>query len=422
MASARRLTSILVSGWLLLGSTAWAQGVEEALRAGTAALSRSAPREALQHFRQAAAKAPTLPQIQVLRGIAAEAVGEFEEALEAYRIASQQEPSFNNRLMLGMLAQRMGNTDLALQTLAAGPFEGESDRTTVMQYLFQSLLEDDRRAEALALARSEGWLREGSDYCGDVAEISARETRALLAWLLHPERAACALATAISETRSGLVRLPRLVLLDLVQRASDPTVRDKAAIFLRHRLPGHQVAKAAESLNIAGFNLWNRDSNAADAVQAFERAIAADPKFSWPYSSIGWVHGSQGNHQQALEWYRKAVAINPDHWRAHVGIGASAASLKRWEEARQAYQRAVALNPEDASSYRGLAWVLVRIGHEADAIQAFQAAVKLMPTLQEEREYLTRKLGTDPLVGATPFVEPEGGPDPSKTPTPFPSW
>ena len=69
---------------------------------------------ALEHYRTATRLAP---------GEAAEALGEFDEALSAYQAAARRAPSTRTWLRLGVMADRVGHVDVAIQSLehAYGP-------------------------------------------------------------------------------------------------------------------------------------------------------------------------------------------------------------------------------------------------------------------------------------------------------------
>src|SRR4029079_18057137 len=76
-------------------------------------------REALHHYRTAAVAEPASLDAQTRRGAMAEALGEFDEALEAYGKAARQEPSAHTFYRAGVLAERMGNHGLAVDYLTA---------------------------------------------------------------------------------------------------------------------------------------------------------------------------------------------------------------------------------------------------------------------------------------------------------------
>jgi len=94
------------------------------LAVGRAAANRRAYREALGHYREAAAAAPDLPAAHVARGEIAQILGEYEEALAAFQRAAAIAPSPEANLRVGAAAERLGRVDVAIQTLesASGPW------------------------------------------------------------------------------------------------------------------------------------------------------------------------------------------------------------------------------------------------------------------------------------------------------------
>jgi len=78
---------------------------------------------ALEHYRTATRLAPDSTTAQPALGEAAEALGEFDEALSAYQAAARRAPSTRTWLPLGVMADRVGHVDVAIQSLehAYGP-------------------------------------------------------------------------------------------------------------------------------------------------------------------------------------------------------------------------------------------------------------------------------------------------------------
>lgn len=210
--------------------------VEVPLPAGLQALKDSKLREALDHFRKAVTHTPSFAAAHGLRGMAAELLGEFEEALESYRTLVQLEPSAENHLRLGMLTERMGSTNLSVQSLQTSVSAAQRGGEGAADYLFRVFVESEDRASALELAKARGWLREGANYCDQGQAGVSNETQVLLAMLVHPRRADCLLPLGMALTEAGLVDLARLVLLDRIQNSPSREVREKAQAFLRHRL------------------------------------------------------------------------------------------------------------------------------------------------------------------------------------------
>jgi tetratricopeptide (TPR) repeat protein len=409
------------------------------IQAGDEAARQRALREALNHYRAAAILEPASLEAQTRRGAMAEMLGDFDEALDAYGRASRLQPSALAHYRAGAMADRMGNVVLATEYLNASvqapPTRGERwaqtgqrwiepvtttldgsrwarmlpdwvlgslhlirvalakavlDREVVAAALFTTQLEAGQPERALEVARRHGWVREGADYCVATSGAVGTETRALVGMLVAPERADCLLSLGRALTDSGLVRLSRLVLQDRIRRSSDPRVRHEAETFLRYRLPAHDVPKVAESLNIAAYNLQHRFGDQAAATAVYQKAIAADPKFSWPYANLGRLYMELNQYDLAVDWLGTAIRVNPNHFRAHVNLGVTLQALRRYEEAVAAHRAALALNPDDASSHANLGRSLLSLGRDTEGVRALQTAVRLDPSFAEERELLSR--------------------------------
>ena len=443
---AQRVIAILAL--CLLAGCGASREARASLDAGRRAMSAKSFNEALNHFRVAIAHAPADAAAHAARGDAAEALGEFDEALEAYRTATRLKPSATNRMRLGTIAARSGHLDVAAQALegADGPWRQHalvgvavgaatlavcapqhwpqvvqlwkvclpgalnagtsaqaSSRERVANYRFEILVEAGQRDAALALARSRGWIRDDVNYCEPHDLPLSNETAALLAMLLQPQQADCLLSVGARAGDDGLVRLGRLMLQDRVERSASPEVREQAAWYLRYRLPATDPVKTAESLNVTGWRLQYRFRRPQEALNAFNRAIAADPAFSWPYHNIGRLYLDQGNLEQALPWLARAVEVNPNHWRAQFSLGIAAHKAKRYDDALAAYARAVAMSPDDADTHANIGWILVRTGRDAEGVRELQTAVRLDPSLDRERQYLDGRFGRDARQGPTPF-------------------
>jgi len=404
--------------------------------------------QALEHYRTATRLAPDSATAQLALGEAAEALGEFDEALSAYQAAARRAPSTTTWLRLGEMADRMGQVDVAIQSLehAYGPWRQHaslglkvgvimfitcvpthwpnvsalwavclpaatqlgratfrSSQESVPEYIFRILVEAGRREQAVALARHRGWLRDKGDYCRSGDLPVSGETAGLLAMMLEPDRADCLVLLGEHITDDGLARLGRLVLLDRTQHSQSPQSRSQAEWLLRYRLPDHEVPKLAESLNVTGWRLQNRGKKSSEALAVFTRAIAADPKFSWPYHNIGRLYMSQNNDSEALPWLTRALEANPNHLRAHFNLGAAAGRLGRYDEALAAFNRVLTMDPTDAEAHASIGWLLLKAGRQGEGLRELQIAVRLEPGLDQERRFLDAQFGRDARQGPTPF-------------------
>src|SRR5256885_1734752 len=134
--------------------------------------------------------------------------GDLREALEHYRTAT--------RLAPGSATAHLGRTWF------------RSSRERVPQYAFRVMVEAGRREQAIALARSRGWLRDYGDYCTTSELPVSSETAGLLAMMLQPDRADCLAVLGERLADDGLARLGRLVLLDRSQRSRSPEIKAQA--------------------------------------------------------------------------------------------------------------------------------------------------------------------------------------------------
>ena len=418
------------------------------LGAARAATERRAYREALVHYRAAAASAPQVAAPHVARGELAEMLGEYDEALAAFQHAAAIAPSVDTSRRIAAVADRLGQVDLAVQTLdaAQGPwrehagagarsaaaaflgcaplywanpfrlwqtcvtrsrhsydFSFDASREVVPRWVFRILVEAGRHDGALTLARSRGWVRSDVDYCGRHALPIDEETSAVLAMLTQPERADCVVAAAVGVADDGGARLARMMLLDRIARSPDAETRQRAQYYLRYRLPDHDVPRLAEALNATGWRLQHIHDAPDEALVVFQKAIDVDPRFSWPHHNIGRLYMAKSDYEQARIWLERALAVNPDHWRALYNYGVTSTNLKRWPDALTAYRKALAISPNDARLHANVGWTLIELGQHLEADRELQIAVRLDPSLHAERAYLNSRYGPDARSGPTPF-------------------
>ena len=276
-------------------------------------------------------------------------------------------------------------------------------REAIPQLLFAILFETGDHTRAVAYAHSRGWVTPEHGWCAArTPSVLSGETLAQLAIVMDPKRADCAIPVAAGLANDGLARRSRLMLVDRINRSPDPAAREAAQRFLRYRLPDHDVPVIAESLNITGSTLRHSLPQPDEAVAMFKKAIAADPRFSWPYHNIAKVYMDRNDYRTARAWLEKTLAVNPDHWRAMMSYGTTLAELGEYSQALAAYRRAAAVTPDDALVHASIGWTLDRLGQTADAEREMRRAVQLDPNQKDARQYLNDRYGRDARSGATP--------------------
>ena len=181
------------------------------------------------------------------------------------------------------------------------------------------------------------------------------------------------------------------------------------------RLPRHPRARRAgpgqpraRALPRAGLgDAWRLKGGALitlgrddEALQAFERALFANPTDASAYSGLGRVHFTlRGDFARAIPCYETALALNPQAGWAALQLAHCAALVHDFPRAEAAARRAVVLQQELLSGRAGIvivgAWV--RLG-QAYALQGRYA--EAIHEYESELEFLK---GVDHALRGTQF-------------------
>lgn len=365
---------------------AQAPPAETPLRDGRLAQDRGLIVDALKHYRRATAADPNSSAAHRALGEVAEILGEFDEALAAYRAAARLSPSDDAIVRLASLAERMGLRAEAIAELQR--WLPQAARNNVAELLLRVHVTAGNTEAALALAKARNWVREGVDYCGAPVVGIDKEIRTLLAFVLHPVTARCAVRLAISLTESGHVALPRVVLGGIAQKATEEGQRKQIQTFMKTYLPAHDVPPLAEALNFTAQRLATRYRLADEAIALYKRSIAADPKFSWPLRNLGALYAQRGQLDDALDASRRAAAVDPNDWRAAVNLGAVAQQARRWEEALIAHTHAAGLDPTSAAEFMNAGRMSIYLGNREEGLKALQHALTLDRRLAPAQAFL----------------------------------
>jgi tetratricopeptide (TPR) repeat protein len=93
---------------------------------------------------------------------------------------------------------------------------------------------------------------------------------------------------------------------------------------------------------------------ALNAKDAFEKAVAADPKLAGALNGLGWVAISQGKTEDAVEYWKKAIAAAPATTAALNGLAMTYANLGEFGKSIEAYQQWLKVEPENKDAKAGL--------------------------------------------------------------------
>ena len=126
----------------------------------------------------------------------------------------------------------------------------------------------------------------------------------------------------------------------------------QACIFFKQHTRALQVLEALlrqqpdhpRAWSIAGF-LYAEKGRYADAIAAFERALALSLGDATTLFNLGFVLQKAGRHEEAIGRLSRAVELNPPLDRAWYGLGISLIHTGRFREAIERLTEAARLQP-----------------------------------------------------------------------------
>ncbi len=117
----------------------------------------------------------------------------------------------------------------------------------------------------------------------------------------------------------------------------------------------------------------------AEAIEAYDRALLADPQKVDALLNCGTLHYERGNLEKASEYFQRALALDGENALAHFNLGSVLEELGELEVSRQHLRQAVRLHPGYPDAHYNLAFVCEKLDAYAEAQQHWQAYVRLDP-------------------------------------------
>ena len=101
--------------------------------------------------------------------------------------------------------------------------------------------------------------------------------------------------------------------------------------------------------------LYMHKAQLNDALQAFNAAVTADPKFVEARINVGLVTLGFRKYDVAKEMFGKAIELSPRNYDAYIGLGIALRGLKDLEGAEAQYKKAHDLDAKRGDAYYNLA-------------------------------------------------------------------
>jgi tetratricopeptide (TPR) repeat protein len=114
-----------------------------------------------------------------------------------------------------------------------------------------------------------------------------------------------------------------------------------------------------------------------EAITAFQRAAALEPKETDPYLSAGPLLEQANRFADAEQQYKQVLAIDPQSADALIGLANIYVRGHRFGEAEAALRKLAALHPNDANVHIQLGRILAADGQSDAAIAEIQNAIKI---------------------------------------------
>jgi tetratricopeptide (TPR) repeat protein len=118
--------------------------------------------------------------------------------------------------------------------------------------------------------------------------------------------------------------------------------------------------------------------DAAAAIRAYERAVAADPALVEAHINLGWLLHQAKRFEHAERAYRDAIKANGNDPVLLYNLGVLLGDMDRKNEAMQAYEAALRGNPDLADCHYNLALLCEALKKPKDAIRHMAQYRKLI--------------------------------------------
>ncbi|HET9694142.1 MAG TPA: tetratricopeptide repeat protein, partial [Steroidobacteraceae bacterium] len=121
------------------------------------------------------------------------------------------------------------------------------------------------------------------------------------------------------------------------------------------------------------------DETAKRSLDASQRALVLDPTLPEPYMAMGNVAGKTGRKETATALLRRAIAILPSSATAHQWLGTTLVETGQLEEGIASLERAAQLDPRSLIVASNLASMLSIAGRDEEAIAACTPTLEYAP-------------------------------------------
>ncbi len=167
----------------------------------------------------------------------------------------------------------------------------------------------------------------------------------------------------------------------------------------------YQKAIEADPKFAPSYSAWGKalkhKGDVRGAIDKYQMAVKFDPKWRSAWNGWGNALSNCGQYAQAIEKFKKAIDIDPTYSDPHFGLGFTLGGQGDLKGARKEFQQALDLDAKSADAYAGLGAVDFCEGKRDEAVSNVRKAVDL----ESDNEYAKQQLhnittGKCDIVGA----------------------
>jgi tetratricopeptide (TPR) repeat protein len=116
-----------------------------------------------------------------------------------------------------------------------------------------------------------------------------------------------------------------------------------------------------------------------EAVDAYRRSVAANPKDEEAWNNLGFAYYTAAENDLAIECFGRAVEVNPKYKHAWYNLAYTFQTIDLLEDAIKAYDRTLECDPNDEVAWNNRGNAEYNLGRYEASIPYFERAVELVP-------------------------------------------
>jgi tetratricopeptide (TPR) repeat protein len=116
-----------------------------------------------------------------------------------------------------------------------------------------------------------------------------------------------------------------------------------------------------------------------EAIEAYEKALTADPEFADAWCNLGTVFYNQERKARARECFERTLELDPGHLEAHLNVAVLLEEEGRQESALVHYKRALEADPLCAETHVSLALLYEKLGLRRTSREHWRRYLQLDP-------------------------------------------